>query len=56
MEIDRIEKKRREDPSANVKRECIGLKLALGDIGPQYADNPMMGELAGKYATLCPPQ
>jgi hypothetical protein len=54
MEIDRIEKKRREDPRATLKRECIGLKLALGDIGSQYADNPMMGELAGKYATLCP--
>ena len=56
MEIERIEMKRRENPGANVKRECTGLKLALGDIGSQYASNPMMGELAGKFATLCPPE
>jgi hypothetical protein len=56
MEIERIETKRRENPGANVKRECTGLRLALGDIGPQYASNPMMADLAGKFASLCPPE
>jgi hypothetical protein len=55
MEIARIEQKKKEDSDANVKRECTGLKLALGDLGPQYATNPLVVDLGAKFATLCPP-
>jgi len=55
LEIARIEEKKENDYAANVKRECTGLKLALGDLGPQYATNPLVVDLGAKFATLCPP-
>ena len=54
-EIREIEAKRAQDASASVRGECLGLKLAVGDIGPAYADNPDVVEVGGKYATYCSP-
>ena len=40
--------------TVDVKRECVGLKIAIGDFGAQYTSNPDVVTVGGKYATLCP--
>jgi hypothetical protein len=54
VEIAQIEAKRKADgPSANVKGECLGLKLAIGDIGSAYSSNPEVADIGGKFAAYC---
>ena len=54
VEILRIEARRKtEGPAVNVKGECLGLKLAIGDIGSVYLSNPDVVDLGGKYPTYC---
>jgi hypothetical protein len=50
-ELRSIEQKRQSH--LNVKSDCLGLKVALGDFGAQYTSNPMVAEIGGKFATFC---
>ncbi len=50
-----IVKKKKADASASTRSECLGMQIALGDIGGVYASNPDVVEVGGKYATYCPP-
>ena len=53
FEIDRIEKKRAREPGASLRGECLGLKLAIGDIGSSFVENPAVVEVGGKFSTYC---
>jgi len=55
FDVDRIEKKRAGQAGASVKGECLGLRLAIGDFGSAYLDNPDVVAVAGKLATYCGP-
>jgi hypothetical protein len=54
VELHAIEAKRLAHDS--VKSECLGLKVALGDFGPQYVSNPVVSEVGGKFAAWCSPE
>lgn len=58
LEVALIEEKQKRAHAAgetvDVKRECLGLKIAIGDLGAQYTSNPDVVAVGGKYATLCP--
>jgi hypothetical protein len=60
LEVQTIEEKRRRSANAggaerpDVKRECKGLEIALGEMGAQYTSNPDVVEVGGKYAEYCP--
>jgi hypothetical protein len=53
FEIDRIEKKRAGAPDASLKSECLGLRLAIGDIGSAYIENPAVTQVGGKFSAYC---
>jgi hypothetical protein len=53
LEVQTIEQKRASDPSAALDRECSTLKLAIGDTGSGYLQNPAVLELGDKYLTYC---
>jgi hypothetical protein len=53
FEIDRIEKKRAREPGASLRGECLGLKLAIGDIGSSFVENPAVVAVGGKFSTYC---
>ena len=56
FEIDRIEKKRanvQAGTAPNIRGECLGLKLAIGDIGSAFIDNPAVIDVGGKFSTYC---
>jgi hypothetical protein len=53
FEIDRIEKKRAKEPDANLRGECLGLRLAIGDIGSSFVENPAVVDVGGKFARYC---
>jgi hypothetical protein len=53
LEVQVIEKKRASDPSAALDRECSTLKLAIGDTGSGYLQNPAVLEVGDKYLTYC---
>jgi hypothetical protein len=54
FEIDRIEKKRAAGGEPSIKGECMGLRLAIGDVGQAYLDNPAVLDAGGKMAVYCP--
>ncbi len=51
VELHGIETKRASHDS--VKSDCFGLKVALGDFGRPYLSNPLVTEVAGKFAAWC---
>jgi hypothetical protein len=53
VEIAQIERKRAEDGHASIRGECLGLKLAIGDVGAPYASNPDVADVGGKFAQYC---
>jgi len=53
FEIDRIENKRASDPGAAAKAECAGLRLAIGDFGSRYVENPKVVDVISKDVDLC---
>ena len=53
LEVQAIETKRAHDSLAVVDRECAALKLAIGDTGSGYLQNPAVLELGDKYLTYC---
>lgn len=53
LAIDRIQKKRAADASADVAGECRSLKLALADLGTGYLANPTASDVIAKETTLC---
>jgi hypothetical protein len=55
LAIQSIERVRATDSSASVDRECASLKLAIGDTGSGYLQNPVVLELGDKYLTYCSP-
>jgi hypothetical protein len=52
FEIDRIEKKRAAGDT-NIKGQCLGLRLAIGDIGRAYLENPAVVSAGGKMVSYC---
>jgi hypothetical protein len=55
LELQNIERKRAGNSAASVERECASLKLAIGDAGSGYLQNPAVLELGDKYLTYCSP-
>jgi hypothetical protein len=53
LEVQAIERKRASDPGATFDRECSTLKLAIGDTGSGYLQNPAVLEVGDKYLTYC---
>jgi hypothetical protein len=53
FELREIEARRRDDPGADVKKECVGLKLAIGDFGSAYLENPRVVDIIGKDLSFC---
>jgi hypothetical protein len=53
FEVQVIEKKRATEPGATLERECAALKLAIGDTGSVYLQNPAVLEAGDKYLTYC---
>jgi hypothetical protein len=53
FEIQRIESKRAGEPGADMKPECAGLRLAIGDLGSRYLENPKVVDVIGKDLTYC---
>jgi hypothetical protein len=53
LEVQVIERKRAGDPSAALDRECSTLKLAIGDTGSGYLQNPAVLEVGDKFLTYC---
>jgi hypothetical protein len=53
FEIQRIETKRAADPHAELRGECAALKLAIGDTGTRYLQNPQMVDIVGKDLSYC---
>jgi hypothetical protein len=53
FELDRIQKRRAGDPSANVQGECRALKLAIDDVGTGYIANPTASDIIDKDLTYC---
>ena len=51
--IDRMTTKRARDPSADLKGDCNGLRIALGDIGGGYLENPPVVDAGGKLLSFC---
>jgi len=53
FEVDRIAKKRATDPSADLKGDCNSLRIALGDVGQGYLENPPVVDAGAKFLTFC---
>lgn len=53
LEVKVIEQKRASDSGASLDRECSTLKLAIGDTGSGYLQNPAVLEVGDKYLTYC---
>jgi len=53
LELDRIQKKRAADATADVSGECRILKLALADLGSGYLANPTASDVIGKDSMYC---
>jgi hypothetical protein len=53
FEVDRIAKKRAGDPTADLKGECNSLRIALGDVGQGYLENPPVVDAGAKFLTYC---
>jgi hypothetical protein len=53
FEIERIDHKRASDPGAELKSECAGLRLAIGDFGSRYLENPKVVDVIGKDLGYC---
>jgi hypothetical protein len=53
LEVQVIERKRAGDSGAPLDRECSTLKLAIGDTGSGYLQNPAVLEVGDKYLTYC---
>jgi hypothetical protein len=53
FELTEIEARKRDDPSADVKKQCVGLKLAIGDFGSAYLENPKVVDVIGKDLSFC---
>jgi len=51
--IDRMERKRAGDPSADLKGDCNGLRIALGDVGSGYLENPPVVDAGAKFLSYC---
>ncbi|HEY8042392.1 MAG TPA: hypothetical protein VIF15_21460 [Polyangiaceae bacterium] len=51
--IQRIEKRRAAEPGADLRSECAALKLAIGDVGTKYLQNPQMVDIVGKDLDYC---
>ncbi len=50
-ELRDLEQHRQKNES--VKSSCLGLKVALGDFGADYRENPTVTQIASKYAAYC---
>jgi hypothetical protein len=53
LEVQIIERKHASDPNAPLDRECAALKLAIGDTGSGYLQNPTVLAVGDKYLTYC---
>jgi hypothetical protein len=57
FDIERIEHKRAADPGADprstLRAECAGLRLAIGDFGTRYLENPKVVDVIGKDLAYC---
>jgi hypothetical protein len=53
FELERIDNKRSTDPGADLKSECAGLRLAIGDFGSRYLENPKVVDVIGRDLTDC---
>ncbi len=53
FELQRIQAKRAADPGADLKHECAGLRLAIGDVGSRYVENPRVVDVIGKDLSYC---
>jgi hypothetical protein len=53
LELDRIQKKRAADATADLSAECRILKLALADLGTGYLANPTASDVIGKDSMYC---
>jgi hypothetical protein len=53
FEVQVMEKKRATESGATLDRECAALKLAIGDTGSLYLQNPAVLEVGDKYLTYC---
>jgi hypothetical protein len=51
--IDRMATKRAHDPSADLKGDCNGLRIALGDVGSGYLENPPVVDAGSKFLSYC---
>jgi hypothetical protein len=51
--IDRMTTKRAHDPSADLKGDCNGLRIALGDVGAGYVENPPVVDAGSKLLSFC---
>lgn len=51
--IDRMASKRAHDPGADLKGDCNGLRIALGDVGSGYVENPPVVDAGSKYLAYC---
>lgn len=53
LEIDLIQRKRADDPTANVDGECRALKVAIDDLGTAYIGNPNSSDVIAKDLAYC---
>jgi hypothetical protein len=53
FELQRIMAKRAADPGADLKHECAGLRLAIGDVGSRYVENPRVVDVIGQDVSYC---
>lgn len=53
FEVEHIVQKRTSDPSADLKGECNSLRIALGDVGQGYLENPPVVDAGAKFLTYC---
>jgi hypothetical protein len=53
LAVQNIEHLRATDSGASVERDCASLKLAIGDTGSGYLQNPVVLQLGDKFLTYC---
>jgi hypothetical protein len=53
LEVQAIERKRAGDPTASVDRECTALRMAIGDTGAGYVENPAVVDLGASLVRYC---
>jgi hypothetical protein len=53
LEVQAIQRKRAGDPTASVDRECTALRMAIGDTGAGYLENPAVVDLGASLVRYC---